>query len=312
MIAEVLIIPLGLGILALLVAAATSPIETLSWWAGWTERELDIEPDVTHTDDTPPSRPFIIYLSGVASLSGEYLIARERIFLRRLEEQLPAAVIVNSVFPYSPSGAPLLAAPRIFDDFWRWLQKLEIEGRRSILSLLIKLRNIYQVMVSADHRYGPIFSQGAAKTIERSLRSAGYRPGIDGRVTIIGYSGGAQVAIGATPFLKARLQSAIEVISIGGVIASDPGLAVLDRLHHFQGDGDNVEKLGAVMFAERWKIFANSHWNTAKRDGRIIVHKMANTLHAGPKGYFGLPKTNGNSNNDRMVDAIAKLFTRAM
>ena len=310
MISDILLISLGLAIFSLLVTAATSPLETLSWWAGWTEDAPDDTSDLTPTGNTTPSRPFIIYLSGVASLSGDYLIARERIFIRNLQEHLPNAVIVNSVFPYSPSGAPLLATPRIFDRFWRWLQKLEIEGRRSILSMLIKLRNIYQVMVSADHRYGPIFSQGAAKTIERSLRSAGYRPGIDGRITIIGYSGGAQVAIGAAPFLKAHLESAVEVISIGGVVASDPGLSVLDRLHHFHGDGDNVEKVGAAMFTERWPFFANSHWNKAKRDGRIIFYPMTNMVHAGPKGYFGLPKIGDVSNNNRMVDAVTQLLTR--
>lgn len=306
MISEVIGVSLGLSVFALLITAAISPLETLSWWAGWSDDEIDSE-----TVTPPPAAPgdaslYVIYLSGVASLSGDYLIARERIFIRELEARLPGSKIIADVFPYSPAGTPLLASPRVFERFWRWLQKLNLQGRRSILKALINLRNIYQVMVAADHRYGPIFSQGAAETIERSLRKAGYQIGAP--VAIIGYSGGAQVAIGAAPFLRDRLNCSIDVISIGGVVASDPGLRSIRKLTHLHGRNDLIEKVGALFFAERWAIFANSHWNSAKRDGCITIKTMDQIGHAGPKGYFGLPRRGPQSNNDRTVDTVATIL----
>ena len=311
MISEILAVSIGLGVVALLATAAIAPLETLSWWAGWTEQELNDERPTAKPDPAHQNTVYIVYLSGVASISGKYMLRREELFLRALSARMPEAVVIDNVFPYSPAGLPLLASPRLFDRLWRWIQKLDLQGRRTLLRILINFRNIYQVMVSADHRYGPIFSQGAASVMEAALINVGYEAGSGAPVVLIGYSGGAQVAVGAAPFLKSRIGAPIQVISIGGVVASDPGLAAIDALHHFHGDYDRVEKLGAVMFAERWALYANSHWNDAKRDGRIKIHNIANMAHAGPKGYFGLPKRSGQSNNERTADAVASVLLGA-
>ncbi len=309
MISEILVVSIGLAIVALLTTAALSPLETLSWWAGWTEQEPAAPAASKETADDRENTMYIVYLSGVASISGRYLLRREEIFIRALRRRFPRAVIIEDVFPYSPSGMPLLASPRLFDRLWRWIQKTDLQGRRTLLRGLTNFRNIYQVMVSADHRYGPIFSQGAANGVETALKNAGYRPGSGARIAVLGYSGGAQVAVGAAPFLKARLSAPVDVISIGGVLASDPGIAAVDALHHFCGDRDRIQKLGAMMFAERWKLFASSHWNAAKRDGRIKIHRLENTFHAGPKGYFGLPKRSGRSNNERTLEVVANILS---
>ncbi len=300
---DIMAASLGLAVFALLTAAALSPLETLSWWAGWTEQEIDHdEAPLRHSDER--QRLYIVYLSGVASISGKYLIRREKKFVQRLRASLPDAVLIENVFPYSPAGLPLLASPRLFDRLWRRIQKLQLQGRQDLLRGLINIRNIYQVLVSADHRYGPIFSQGAAQAIERALLASGYSRSCGAPVVIIGYSGGAQVAVGAAPFLKDRLGAVIDVISVGGVVSSDPGLVAVRRLHHIYGSHDRVEKIGAVMFAERWRAVVNSHWNTAKREGRIVLKRMENIFHAGPRGYFGLPKINGVSNNDRTLEVV--------
>lgn len=300
---------IGLAAVTLLVTAAFSPIETLSWWAGWTEQELDDDGSGQMLSSEEKQRgPYVIYLSGIASISGQYLIPREKAFIRGLKTRLPHATIIADVFPYSPSGVHLIASPRRFEQMWRWLQKLKLQGRRSILTALINIRNIYQVAISADHRYGPIYNQGTALVIEEALLKVGYAPDGGAPIIIIGYSGGSQIAIGAATFLKARLSAPIDVISIGGVIASDPGLHAVRHVHHIYGDGDNVRRFGAVMFPERWGLMANSEWNTAKRDGRISFHRMNDMLHAGPQGYFGLPKKHGVSNNQRTLERVVDIL----
>lgn len=313
MISGILLLSIGVALIALFVTAALSPIETLSWWAGWTEEEL--RPPERDNIDPPragdAATQYIVYLSGVASLSGRFVLPRERAFLKQLKIHLPDAVIIDDVFPYSPAGLPLLESPRIFERVWRFVQKMKLEGRHTILAALINFRNVFQVMVSADHRYGPIFNQGAATIIETALARAGYRKGVGAPITIIGYSGGGQIAIGAAAFLASRLKAPIDIYSIGGVMASDPGLHFVRRLHHFFGDKDGVQRLGAVMFPERWPLLAHSEWNLAKRDGRIALHPMRDMRHAGPRGYFGLVKFNGRANSERTLDAVTALLRSA-
>lgn len=296
---------------ALILTAVLSPIETLSWWAGWSDEEIrDPEIDVarphaSHPDDT---QTYIIYLSGVASISGRFLLPREQYFLKMLNERIPTARIITDVFPYSPSGSALTAQPRIFDQLWRSVQKLKLQGRRSVLGGLINIRNIFQVMTSADHRYGPIYNQGTALVIEKELLRAGYQRGSGSPIAIIGYSGGGQVGVGAATFLRARLRAQIDVISIGGVIASGPGLRSIRQLHHIIGSKDPIHKLGAIFFPERWKMMAHSEWNLALREDRIKIHPLDAMRHAGPRGYFGRPKINNHSNSERTVDMVANIL----
>lgn len=307
MISDVLLAAVGLGLFALLLTAALSPLETLSWWAGWTEEELGETPPAPADGNNHKGR-YIVYLSGVASISGQFLLPREKAFIRKLHQRFPDAAIVSGVFPYSPSGQPLLASPRLFDRLWRRVQFFKLRERQTILAALINLRNIFQVMVSADHRYGPIFNQGAAHVIETVLLKEGYKRGSGALVSIIGYSGGAQVAVGAAPFLSARLQAPIDVISLGGVLASDPGLNYVRCLHHFVGDRDGIERLGAVMFPDRWPAAAYSEWNAARRHGRVKIHKIPGMTHAGVNGYFGRVPANGVSNAERTIEMIASLI----
>ncbi len=317
MISTILIIAISLAVLALLTTAALSPIETLSWWAGWTETEIEqndasciTDRPCAHPADCQPKSLYIVYLSGISSLSGRFLIPREKVFVKGLVQHFPDAAVIDDVFPYSPAGLPLLASTRLLDRVWRLVQRIKLEGRATVLSALIHVRNVFQVMISADHRYGPIFNQGAATVIEEALARAGYRQSSGAPVVIIGYSGGGQIAIGAAAFLRSHLDAPIDVISIGGVVASDPGLNFVRRLHFLYADHDNIQKIGAVMFPERWAVMAHSEWNTAKRDGRIVFHKISRMIHAGARGYFGLVKFDGVTNNLRTLKMVVDILSQ--
>lgn len=302
------------GIGALLITAALSPLETLSWWAGWTEEEIADEAPSANgntSERISSSNCYVVYLSGIASISGRFLIPREKAFIKSLKAEMPGAVIIDDVFPYSPAGLPLLAAPRFFDRLWRRIQRFKLEGRSTMLSTLINMRNVFQVMISADHRYGPIYNRGAALVIEDALLRAGYNRDVAAPIVIVGYSGGAQIALGAATYLKAQLKAPIDIISIGGVMASEPGLDFVRQLHHLYGDKDTIQKMGAIMFPERWKVMGHSEWNTAQHEGRIHRHKLDQMLHAGARGYFGLPKVNGVSNNQRTLKKVVSILNKS-
>ncbi|MBK8462170.1 MAG: hypothetical protein IPL36_03755 [Nigerium sp.] len=72
------------------------------------------------------------------------------------------------------------------------------------------------MMVPADPRYGPTLNAGLAQQIWRALLRHGYTPGCGVLVTLIGYSGGAQMVVGASTMLT-LLGVEVSVVSIGGV-----------------------------------------------------------------------------------------------
>ena len=300
----------AISICALIAAAALSPIESLSWWAGWNDKEAEFDDTLPKSVPTSAEEAhFVVYLSGVSTMTGHYLTDREVRFIDQLKQRVPTIEVINDIFPYSPSGAPLLAAPRLLDRFWRLLLARRLKGRTA-MSFLANLRNIFQVLVSADNRYGPIFNFGASQVISEALLRHGYQPGSGAPVTIIGYSGGAQIGLGATPFLTSSLDAPVDVIALGGVLASGPGVGAVRKLHRLYGAKDGVHRLGSLFFPERWGVYAHSKWNKAKREGRIIPQSIGVMKHAGPSGYFGVGEApDGRRYVDHTLDAVAGLLT---
>ena len=258
---------LALLVLVFLLAGVLSPFEALGWWAGWYG---DDEPrtDVSAGPLEPvQAERFVVFLSGINSVSGESLAGREIAFLERLKRELmdSATVLVDDIFPYSVTERALTGR-RVFAWFWRWTLRTKISGAGAA-RFLINIRNFWQVAVSADSRYGPIYNQGSATMILHGLRRNGYTVGSGVPVTLIGYSGGGQVALGAAPHLKRTVQVPISIISLGGVMSADPGVLTLEHLYHLYGARDNVQRLGSVFFPGRWPAIpvAVEHRQKARR-----------------------------------------------
>ena len=165
--------------------------------------------------------PVVIYLSGIGSISGDELLAEEADVSGSAPARAPRAGIVRDVFPYSVRGVGLTGA-RSFAHFWQLLDRMRAGGN-ALLSSLINVRNLFQVAVAADPRYGAIFSYGVAQIVARSAIAAGYRSDSGQRLVILGYSGGAQVAVGVAPFLRQLIGARVHVVSLGGVLNSEPG-----------------------------------------------------------------------------------------
>jgi hypothetical protein len=273
---------LGFLLLALFVWLAFSPFETLGWWAGWFS-------DTIYDDPNPPDEQiytlsnqadsYIIFLSGVGRVSGESISFREQDFLQRLDKALPQAVLVDDIFPYSVNNLPITAQP-YFGWLWRWALRRKRNGPQ-IMGYLINLRNIFQILVSADRRYGPVINQGLAEVLLFGLLRHHYNPQSKLPIFLIGYSGAGQMAVGPARYLKEWLQTPIYVISLGGVFSSDPSLLSVDQLFHIVGDNDTIERY-RLIDASNWPVFATSEWNRAVRQGRI-TH-----VHIGPMGHTGL------------------------
>lgn len=104
-----------------------------------------------------------------------------------------------------------------------------------------------QVLVSANPHYDGTHNFGVACVAWRSLLNASYDPDNPAPMTLIGYSGSAQIVCGMARSLAAH-DVWIDVVSIGGVYASDPGLGRIGSLTYLEGSRGHTQSLGALAF----------------------------------------------------------------
>lgn len=297
------------ALVMLVISAVLAPLESLGWWAGWfgqpreTPQRLPLIGDIDEVDH------YVVYLSGIGEISGEGLDEKEKSFLAGLAAHLPDLEIVKDVFPYAMNNNGL-TSQRLFAALWRWIQQRKLNGK-VLLANLINIRNLFQVAVSADRRYGPIYNYGTAEVIQAALLRRGYKIGHGKPVTLIGYSGGGQIAIGAATYLKTMLKAPLQVISLGGTFADDPGLVYIDHLYHLYGQKDIAQQLATLLYAGRWPLLRYSTWNQAKAEGRVTMICVGPMRHRGSGGYLDdrsyLPT--GQSYQDHSVEIMARLIS---
>lgn len=294
----------------LFVALVTAPFEAMTWWSRWTTDPPD-EPGQTSADansepdqsaSAQDKKAVVFFVTGIGTITGERHPQLEQHFLQQLKQRLPQATVIDDFFPYSPAGIPL-TGQRIFARFWRFSGR----HRAFMTQNLIRLRNMFQVLVAADGRYGPIYSAGSFRIMREKLRQNGHAPLSKQPVILLGYSGGAEISLGAAPFLHGEFTSRLTLLSLGGVLSSHPGIQSLDRLVHIQGSQDRVAKLGGFFFIHRWRIFGKSHWNQARKHGMISTIRLRGIAHNGPGGYLD-PEVrqdgSGRSNLERTLTSI--------
>jgi hypothetical protein len=294
-------------IAGIFVWLALSPFEMLGWWAGWfgdtiywdapTEEEIAIAGE---------KEAYIIFFSGVGRATGETLSYRERDFLRRLAATLPHAQVIDDIFPYAVNNLALTDHP-LFARLWRIALRSKAGGV-PLAGYLINIRNIMQMLISADRRYGPMFNQGVAEVIVYGLMRYGYTLDSRAPIYLIGYSGAGQMAVGASLYLKEWLDSPVFVISLGGVFGSDPSMLQIDHLYHLVGNKDKVEPWWRLA-PGRWPLFATSEWNRAVRQGRVTYIDMGPMVHTGGGGYLDAKATlpDGTAFVDFTVATVAEI-----
>ncbi len=278
---------------ALLISILLTPLESLSWWAGWYGPQ-PLENSGTLVEQLPTDTPvnhYVMYLDGINQGSYQYLPEVEE-FLEELGKALPDQIaIVKGIIPYTVTNRPV-SENQLFSFLWRIIDSIVARNPTHPIGFIINIRNVVAVAISADRRYGPIQNQGLAQVIYNSLLNNGYQLGCGIPLTLIGYSGGGQMSLGVVPFLKHTLNVPIQVISIAGVMSSHPGVMIAEELYHLVGQKDSVEKVGAILFAGRWPFMLLSKWNQAKRRGKIRfidLGPVAHNLEGGPMGSEVLP-----------------------
>ncbi len=275
------------GVIGLAFAGLLAPLETLGWWAGWYNDEIETRLDTVSVAE-PIENPknisrYVIYLDGIGQSGSKYLPDVEQ-FLDELAPALPENIaLLRGVMTYSVLNNSL-DSDRPLAFLWRLADRFRFTNPSSLLGMLVNIRNVLIVCVSADQRYGPIYNQGIAQIMYNALMNNSYRRGTP--ITLIGYSGGGQMAAASAHFLRRTLNCPIDVISLAGVISGNCHVLELEHLYHLVGDKDSVERLGPIMFPERWKIFYFSFWNRAKRLGKISIVSLGPVGHQVPGGLM--------------------------
>lgn len=302
-----------IAVVSVFAAGALAPLEALGWWAGWfggpgpSDRTTGLEPS---PEDATAPKQFLVFLSGIHSVSGDTFANREKRLLEMLRSELPDTRILE-VFPYSVTNHPL-TGQRLFGWFWRWALSMKLSKRTlaGVAGTVINVRNVWQMGVSADRRYGPIYNRGSALLIVDALRRAGCRRGTP--IVLVGYSGGGQIALGAAPHVKSLTEGDVTVASLGGIMSSDPATDQLSHVYDLHGNKDRVRQVGILFFPGRWPVFTHTSWNRAKRAGIVRSIDLGPPDHTGPGGYLDSSSTlpDGRTYLEQSVDVLTAIAQR--
>ncbi|NTU85896.1 MAG: hypothetical protein HGA45_42295 [Chloroflexales bacterium] len=304
----------ALLIFSVLIAGVLAPLGALTWWAGWSGGAAgattagregggeELAPPVIippgPTELAAPAEHFLVYLSGIGDVSATSLQAYELGYLDALAAALPRMRIIDDIVAFSVTNVGLTEEERL-GRFWRWMTQVKSgSGKGAALGkFAIQGRNMLQVAVSADRRYGPVFNYGTANSIFQNLLEAGYEPGSGVPVTLIGYSGGGQVVLASAQYLKPALGGPLQVISLGGVMADSAGIEAAVEVIHLDSKLEPVQAVADYIFPRRWPLARSSRWNRALASGKLRRIEVGPMLHNGPGGYLDPDKllTDGRS-----------------
>lgn len=225
------------AIVLFVVGALIAPFESLGWRAGWFG---DRATPMSTRSKTGPQR-IVFFVEGIDRFDHDPEESKH-LFLQRLRALYPDLMIISSFFPYAITNRAL-HTDRQLSAIRRRLHDSPWAKKIPLLRLAVNIRNMYYVAISADSRYGPLQNTGNAQQILQILASHQFDDTHDkSKLIFVTTSGGSQMALGATEYLAPHLQCPIEMIAIGGVMSSSPGLQHLDRLANIYSTSDSIYK----------------------------------------------------------------------
>ncbi|WP_328476089.1 hypothetical protein OHA21_21005 [Actinoplanes sp. NBC_00393] len=288
----------GLGPV-LLAEALLARYEVLSYVAGWRTPGTDLPTGMPYARGADPDRPpaaYLVYLDGIGKRRFRDTRDGGRLVVA-LIDGAPEMRVLGQVLPYSPLADPLADRP-----VWAWL--------RHHIGLMLFLHNVMQIFIAADHRYRPFYNRAVGTQIAAHLRNAGYQPDSGIPVVLLSYSGGAQVATGAVEGLWTQLRCPIWLITLGGFHNGANDITHAEHLDQLTSTVDWIERVGARIFPQRWRLWPRSPWNQAVRAGKISVHLLDPATHVGPRSYISPDATlpDGRSHLDRTAATVIELI----
>jgi hypothetical protein len=108
---DLLLMLLVAAVALLVVGALLAPVEALGWWAGWSDHG-DGRNGAAATIRAAEAAPvgterFVVFLCGISAEGADALPEEETGWVTLLQSRVPAAVVVDDVFPYSVTNTAL-------------------------------------------------------------------------------------------------------------------------------------------------------------------------------------------------------------
>jgi hypothetical protein len=237
----------------------------------------------------PAPRHILIYFDGIHQVDQSHP-PRIAAFLAMLESRLPPeSLLIKSLSSYANDNTSLEidpAAGRVLSSLKQW----DAGGGGAFKSLLkeiiVQVNNVIKVGILSDSRYGPIVKyQQAFKVYQLLAERVDMSTLIGSDITLLGYSGGGQIALGSASFLSKMCNVKVSVCTICGVYSGNQDISDLSNITTIQGSKDPVAGLCRFLFPRRIAYFL-SKWTRAEISGRVKQISVKQMEHNGEMGPF--------------------------
>ncbi|MFN7678757.1 MAG: alpha/beta hydrolase [Cyanobacteriota bacterium] len=283
-----------MGMLALVLiptAGIYSLVTQYAFWEGWIEGL----PEPAGLFATPPPsaahapRRFVVYLDGIHQRQSDHP-PRITAFLRRLAGALgPDTRLVEAIEAYTVLPVGLAEEPGSAW-FWRRLLNLQEQHPNGLVQVLagtlVQANNVIKVGISSDRRYGPILNVEQALKVAEQLAEAGFHPSVGATITLLGYSGGGEMAMGMADDLGRICRCPVHIITFCGVFSGNQDLSRVEAITTISGGRDPMELVGRLVFPGRCSLLPFSRWNQARGRGLVRNAVLPGMTHNGNGGPF--------------------------
>lgn len=281
----------GLLLLVLIPAAGIYSLVTeFAFWEGWLEGLPQAEQLFAGRDTGGRAhRCYVVYLDGIHQLERDHP-PRVSAFLEALAHHLrDDTLLVRGLETYTVLPVAL-AEDAGSAWFWRRLFALQEHHPNPLVQLLaavfVQANNVIKVGISSDRRYGPILNYELALKISLRLAEVGFRPDGASRIALVGYSGGAEMAMGVADYLRRISRAPVSIISFCGVFSGNQVVNAVAGITTIVGTRDPVAAFGRIAYPGRSPLLPLSNWNKALARGAIDRREIDGMNHNGSSGPF--------------------------
>ncbi|MEB3194311.1 MAG: alpha/beta hydrolase [Cyanobacteriota bacterium] len=286
-----------IGVL-LLVLIPTAGIYSLvgqfAFWEGWIgglqePAQLFAAEKEWARSRVGPEPHYVVYLDGIHQHANEHP-PRITAFLSLLEQALgPHTRLLKGIEAYTVLPVGLAEDPGTAW-FWRRLFTLQEQNPSALVQvlagMLVQANNVIKVGISSDRRYGPIVNVEQALKVAERLAEQGFHPSSGSAITLLGYSGGGEMAMGMADYLRRICRCPVHIITFCGVFSGNQPLTKVAGITTVVGTRDPLQVLGRIAFPGRSPLLPFTPWNKAVRAGAVRRTLIAGMTHNGNQGPF--------------------------
>ena len=256
-------------------------------------------------DPHPPQPHYVVYLDGIHQHASEHP-PRITTFLSLLEQALgPQAQLLKGIEAYTVLPVGLAEDPGTAW-FWRRLFNLQEQNPSAVVQvlagMLVQANNVIKVGISSDRRYGPIVNVEQALKVAERLAELGFHPSSGTPITLLGYSGGGEMAMGMADYLRRICRTPVHIVTFCGVFSGNQELAKVEGITTVVGTRDPLQVVGRIAFPGRSPLLPFTRWNKAVRSGAVRHTLIPGMTHNGNQGPF----------SERHRDAVIQAILAAM